>query len=210
MALVNNSNIAIPKGNSLDASKNKQVIDTTIKKKLPNLTTTQLSTLSYSGTLVPGTEPVAIKVTSSYQGKNQVGSINVVMNKTDMQLAQQIKNKITVTNFHVTLPILNIDNKTDTRYLDTDMQQANPTLTSNDLSKITYSGILLENKQVEAKATIKINDAKIRCNFRLTYESPKSVSTLINKQIIALEASTGARWTNNITSWNDRSRCFKI
>ena len=181
---INGIKITLPKGNLVLTDHDKDIINAQIKLQRSKLTDEQLNTLSYTGTIAPGSEEgTTINFTSTYAGKVATGTITIFMDKTDLQLANTIAAKISLKSYPVTTPTLDVSKAANTKSMDVDLKQANGGLTADDMTHITYTGILINETPTPVIATISVGQVKVPVTLTLTYKSPKAVSAIIAKGI---------------------------
>ena len=127
-----------------DANKRKNDLDVSLEQANTTLSADDLAKISYTGTLVANTATSIVAIIKVGNITDDV-NLTVTMNQNpDIIAADKIKTKIKTTSF--TLPYKTETDaskrKTD---LDTAVKTANPTLTNDDLAKISYIGTLVPN-----------------------------------------------------------------
>ena len=179
---IGNQTLTIAPGNNINSSLDKVVINKELKNIIPSLTDDELNTLSYSGTLTPGKIATTINIKSTFNNIYKKSKIKIIMLMTDMQKVEQIKNRIKNKTFDIVLPSLNANDGIDKKYIDKTLFDYNKNygLTYENLSHVTYNGILVKNTPATIQGIITINNAKEDINLILTYRSSSDfLKTLI-------------------------------
>ena len=142
-----------------DASQDKSIIDTALKNANPSISTTDLATISYSGTLTQGTAaPITATITvgTGAQAATTTKDLSITWNRTNQQKADAIKAKIQTTTFSIQGASINADASQDKSIIDTALKNANPSLSTTDLATISYSGTLTQGTAAPITATITV------------------------------------------------------
>ena len=197
---ITNKNISVPAGTNPDVT-NPQTIKAlnAALKKADDLSDVELSELSYSGGPLVGGKAVQIKVTATVGSATASTDLSVTLEQS-ANPAQKIIDEIYDHNFKVpvgTNP--SVTNPQTVTALNKALQDANPKLSADDLSKLSYSkGPLIAGQSTNITVTATVGSARASTDLDVTLpQAPNPAQEIINKI-----SDTYLEVPNNIASSN--------
>ena len=185
-----------------------KAIKTALQSENPALTITDLAKITFNTVDLKDGEAVTVKATITVNKAKATKDLNVTLAQTDQQQADAIKDKIT--NVDLTVPdTTKPDLAEATPEIKTALQSGNPTLTKNDLTKITFTGDNLQaGASAAVKATIEVGTATADKGLNVTLaqnnqQKADAIKQKITNDKLNIPAGTNADTTNHCYNWGN-------
>ena len=201
-------NLTVPSGISPNTTNpaTATAIRTALRAENPELTADDVSKITFSTTTLQAGTPVAVTATIAVGDATAQKDLNVKLAQTDQQKADAIIDKIDEPTFNVPTGT-NPDtmNIATTKAIKDALKAANPTLTDDDLMKITFTNTNLRPyTPVTVVATITVGEATATTNLNLTIASTdKQKANYIKDKItnvnLDVPVGTNPNTTNDAT-----------